>query len=181
LNEQLTWIPLPQATTFVAVSVLERIQVDLASAELGRVMVAKIDEKYAAGDLLCAHYGIPVENAANCVVVTATRGDQTERAACLMRPGSRSDLNGVVRRHLGARKVFLTDRDEVLQLTNMEYGSITAVGLPRDWSVLIDATLGLSPYLVMGSGLLRTKIRIPTDLFLKTTKAHAISGLTKDG
>lgn len=47
---------------------------------------------------------------ANCVVVAAKRGGATTLAACLVPSAGRIDVNGAVRRHLGARKVSFAPR-----------------------------------------------------------------------
>jgi prolyl-tRNA editing enzyme YbaK/EbsC (Cys-tRNA(Pro) deacylase) len=42
----------------------------------------------------------------------------------------------------------------------MEYGGITPIGLPTDWPVLVDIAVTRRPWLVIGSGLRRSKIAI---------------------
>lgn len=42
----------------------------------------------------------------------------------------------------------------------MEYGGITPVGLPADWPILVDTAVTEQPWLVIGSGLRRSKIAI---------------------
>jgi prolyl-tRNA editing enzyme YbaK/EbsC (Cys-tRNA(Pro) deacylase) len=42
--------------------------------------------------------------------------------------------------------------------TGMEYGGITPVGLPGGWPVLIDEAVAATPYVVVGSGLRRSKL-----------------------
>ena len=49
----------------------------------------------------------------------------------------RADVNGVVRRHLDARKCSFAPMDDAVRLTGMEYGGITPLGCPatgRSWS-----------------------------------------------
>ncbi|MFF9335085.1 YbaK/EbsC family protein [Streptomyces albogriseolus] len=179
MGSQLHWFPLMDRQDLVVRPVRDRLTQILDPEELVGVAVAEIDTEYAAGDALCEQYGVPWSEAANCLVISATRGSVTRNAACLMAPGSRSDLNGAVRRHLAARRVTMTPRQEVLDATGMEYGSITAVGLPKDWRVLIDAGYEASPALVMGSGLLRSKMRIPLDTLLKVTGGEFLPGLTR--
>jgi prolyl-tRNA editing enzyme YbaK/EbsC (Cys-tRNA(Pro) deacylase) len=48
------------------------------------------------------------------------------------------DVNGIVRKHLGARKISFAPMDSAVALTGMEYGGITPVGLPGDWPILVD-------------------------------------------
>ena len=42
--------------------------------------------------------------------------------------------------------------------TRMEYGGITPVGLPAGWPILVDAAVAATPYVVIGSGLRRSKL-----------------------
>ncbi|WP_320777979.1 YbaK/EbsC family protein [Streptomyces sp. CRN 30] len=179
MGQVLNWLPLDDARDLVAQPVYERLTSSLDGEELRTVEVAEIDVDYAAGDALCEHYGVPWEDAANCLLISAVRGPVTFYAACLMRPGSRSDLNGAVRRFLGARQVKMMSRDQALELSAMEYGSITAVGLPKEWRVLVDSGFESSRSMVMGSGLLRSKLRISMDSFCKATGGEFVPGLTR--
>lgn len=45
--------------------------------------------------------------------------------------------------------------------TGMEYGGITPVGLPAGWPVLVDARVHAAPWVVIGSGVRRSKLVVP--------------------
>ncbi len=64
----------------------------------------------------------------------------------------RADVNGVVRRHLDARKISFAPHDEAVGLTGMEFGGITPVGLPDGWPVLVDDAVVEAGEVVIGSG-----------------------------
>ena len=64
-----------------------------------------IDPGLADTAAFCEHYEISMADGANCVIVQARRGERTWYAACLVRGSDRADVNGVVRRHLDARKL----------------------------------------------------------------------------
>src|SRR3712207_8107605 len=66
-------------------------------------------------------YGVPLEVSANCVVVAARRAGQTELAACLVPATARADVNGLVRRHLGARKVSFRSEEHTSELQSRQY------------------------------------------------------------
>ena len=95
----------------------------------GDVKVAEIDPSLADTAAFCAAYGVALEESANCVVVAAKRGGETSYAACVVTATTRADVNGLVRRHLGARKVSFAPVDFVTQTAGMEYGGITPLGL----------------------------------------------------
>ena len=74
---------------------------------------------------------------------------------------TRADVNGVVRRLLNVRKASFAPMAEVVELTGMEYGGITPIGLPDEWPILVDARVTATPYVIIGSGVRHSKIAIP--------------------
>ncbi|MEU5740955.1 YbaK/EbsC family protein [Streptomyces tendae] len=124
------------------------------------------------------HYGRELlERSANCVVVTGRRGGGTTLAACVVLSTTRVDVNGVVRRHLGARKASFVPRDTATGETGMEYGGITPVGLPGDWPVLVDSAVVDLPYVLVGSGRRRGKLLVPGKAFAELPGAEVLEGL----
>ena len=105
----------------------------------GPAWVAAIDDDLADTAAFTEAYGVPPEASANCVVVAARRAGQTTLAACLVLATTRADVNGLVRRHLGARKASFAPQDVAVAESGMAYGGITPVGLPAAWPVLVDA------------------------------------------
>src|SRR3989344_3949790 len=97
------------------------------------VQVTEIDPQLADTAAFCEHYDIPLERSAKCVVVETTRGDKTWLAACVVLASTRADVNGLIRRDLGARRVSFAPMEKALAGTKMEYGGITPAGLPADW------------------------------------------------
>jgi prolyl-tRNA editing enzyme YbaK/EbsC (Cys-tRNA(Pro) deacylase) len=129
------------------------------------VLVAAIDPGLADTAAFCEHYEISMADGANCVIVQARRGERTWYAACLVRGSDRADVNGVVRRHLGARKLSFAAMDDAVRLTGMEYGGITPVGLPDDWPILVDESVARHERLIVGSGIRGSKLLV-TGAFL---------------
>ncbi|MGW7172539.1 YbaK/EbsC family protein [Streptomyces xanthophaeus] len=124
------------------------------------------------------HYGQELlAQSANCVIVAARRAGETTLAACLVASGSRADVNGVVRRRLGARKVSFAPMDTAVDGTGMEYGGITPVGLPADWPLLVDRAVVDMPYVLIGSGRRRGKLIAPGKLFAELPAAEVVDGL----
>jgi prolyl-tRNA editing enzyme YbaK/EbsC (Cys-tRNA(Pro) deacylase) len=72
----------------------------------------------------------------------------------------RADINGVVRRHLDVRKISFAPMDEAVELTGMEYGGITPIGLPDDWPVLVDEAVLAAGTVVIGSGIRGSKLLV---------------------
>ncbi|ADG89549.1 hypothetical protein TBS_28890 [Thermobispora bispora] len=137
--------------------------------------VAAIDPELADTAAFCAHYGVAPEDSANCVIVAAKRGGQTRYAAVMVLASHRADINGVVRRHLEARKASFAPHDEAVSLTGMEYGGITPIGLPEDWPVLVDENVTRRPFVVIGSGLRRSKLALSGAALVEATGAEVLS------
>lgn len=123
--------------------------------------VAEIDPELADTAEFCARYGVDLAASANCVVVAAKRGGEVSYAACMILATDRADVNGVIRKHLGARKVSFAPMADATSLTSMEYGGITPVGLPAGWPILVDEAVAAAPQVVIGSGLRRSKLLLP--------------------
>src|SRR5258707_15833113 len=94
---------------------------------------------------------------ANCVIVAAKRGGEVRHAACLVLATARVDVNGIVRRHLDARKTSFAAMDQATSLTGMEYGGITPLGLPKQWPGLGDVGVAAGGEGGVGSRLPRAK------------------------
>ncbi len=141
--------------------------------------VTAIDPTYHDGNAFCNHYGIDPSIGGNCIVLQASRADKKWYAACLVPTGKRIDVNGLVRKQLGARRVSLASKDDALNLTGMEYGSINVVGLPGEWPIFIDAKLAAETFVVMGSGLVASKMIVPGDLLATLPNSKLVEGLGK--
>ena len=120
--------------------------------------MATIDPDLADTAAFCEAYGSPPEHSANCVVVAGKRAGEVRDAAVLVLATDRADINGVVRRHLDVRKISFAPMEQAVELTGMEYGGITPVGLPEDWPVLVDERVLAAGDVVIGSGVRASKL-----------------------
>lgn len=168
MSVSLNWVDAGEQEDLMATPVREAVR---GHAE---VRVAPIDPELADTAAFCAHYGLTLETSANCVVVAAKRGGETTYAACMVLATDRADVNGVVRRHLGARKASFAPMAEATGLTGMEYGGITPFGLPRGWPVLVDEAVAATPFVVVGSGLRRSKLWVPGKLVASLPNAEVV-------
>ena len=167
---KLTFVPASEATELVAEPVLPHLQDGL--------WVSEIDADLADTTAFCEHYDIGLDISANCVVVEARRADRTWYAACLVLATTRADVNGVVRKHLGARKISFAPMDTAVSLTGMEYGGITPVGLPADWPVLVDVNVMDQERVIIGSGIRSSKLLAATEVLASLPGAEVMA-LTK--
>ena len=141
--------------TIVSESVLKA-----ATPDTG-ICAAEIDPQYMGGLELSEHYGVDKESGGNCVIVRGKRGEIKTTAAVLVPVGYRADLNGIVCEKLDAKKVSMAPLEEVLQETGMEYGSITPVGLPSTYKILIDSRLMEKEKIIVGGGKQISKLTAP--------------------
>lgn len=136
--------------------------------------VAPIDAELADTDAFCTTYAVPLDASANCVVVTGRRGESSTTAACLVLATDRADVNQVVRRHLGLRKLSFAPMSEAVTRTGMAYGGITPLGLPVDWPVLVDEAVAAQQWIVVGSGVRGSKLALPGRLAAELPGAEVL-------
>ena len=141
------------------------------------VQVAAIDPDLADTAAFCERYEIGLDVSANCVVVAGKRGGETRFAACVVLATTRADVNGIVRRRLDARKASFAAMDVAVAETGMEYGGITPVGIPPGWLLLVDAAVAATPYVVVGSGVRRSKLVLPGPALLQLPGSEVVDGL----
>jgi prolyl-tRNA editing enzyme YbaK/EbsC (Cys-tRNA(Pro) deacylase) len=142
------------------------------------VLAAPIDPAVADTAAFCQTYGVAMEESANCVVIAGRRGDVTRYAACMVLATTRADVNGIVRKRLDARKASFAPMEDAVVLTGMEFGGITPIGLPEPWPILVDAAVLDREIVVIGSGLRRSKLALPSAALAELPGAEVIDGLS---
>ena len=147
------------------------------AALTGPAWVAAIEDEQADTAAFTETYQVPAAASANCVVVAARRAGTTTLAACLVLATTRADVNGLVRRHLQARKASFAPQDVAVAESGMAYGGITPVGLPADWPVLVDRAVAESELLVVGSGTRGSKLLVPGAVLAALPGAEVLDGL----
>ncbi len=168
----LTWLPAAEHPELLGAPVAAALaQLD------GPAWVAAIDDELADTAAFTEAYGVPLEASANCVVVAARRAGQTTLAACLVLATTRADVNGLARRHLGARKASFAPQDVAVAESGMAYGGITPVGLPSSWPVLVDAAVAGADVVVIGSGTRGSKLAVPGAVLAALPSAQVLDGL----
>jgi len=167
---KLTFEPAADASELVAEPVRAHLRDGL--------WVSAIDPELADTAAFCEHYDIGLDVSANCVVVEAKRADRVWHAACMVLATTRADVNGAVRKHLGARKISFASMDTAVSLTGMEYGGITPVGLPADWPILVDQHVIDQERVVIGSGTRGSKLLASTAVLASLPGAEVLA-LTK--
>jgi len=119
-----------------------------------------IDPTLADTAAFCAEYDVPMAASANCVIVHGKRAGESTYAAVMVLATHRADVNGVVRKHLGVRKISFAAQDDAVGSTGMEYGGITPIGVPASWPVLVDDAVAQAGLVVIGSGIRGSKLLV---------------------
>ncbi|MEO3808487.1 YbaK/EbsC family protein [Sphaerisporangium sp. B11E5] len=166
----LDWVPALDRRDLLADPVARAVE-GVADA----VAVAPIDPALADTAAFCERYGVALDESANCVIVTAKRGGETRYAAVMVLATMRADVNGVIRRHLDARKTSFAAQEDAVARSGMEYGGITPLGLPDDWPVLVDTEVARRPEVVIGSGVRGSKLALAGDVLARLKTAEVLS------
>jgi prolyl-tRNA editing enzyme YbaK/EbsC (Cys-tRNA(Pro) deacylase) len=170
-------VPARERPDLVAPPVAAALAAWSSPVPLDEIGVAEIDPGLADTAAFCQRYEVGLDESANCVVVAARRGGETRFAACVVLATTRADVNGLVRRHLEARRASFAPLEAAVAETTMEYGGITPIGLPAHWPILIDAAVAASPRVVVGSGLRRSKLTLPGKALGDLSRAEVLEGL----
>ena len=146
---------------------------------LGDLGVVEIDPRVSDTAAAQEEFGLQPDVLANCVVVAGRREGSERLAACVVLANTRADVNGVVRRSLDVRKASFATMERAVELTAMEFGGITPIGLPNDWPVLVDSRVVEADVIVIGSGVRRSKILLPGRLLTHLPTVEVIDGLAR--
>ncbi|MER6223467.1 YbaK/EbsC family protein [Streptomyces sp. 900105755] len=173
-----TAVPAPDCLDELTAPVADAVRHWTGTVPADRIVYVETDPQWADTAVFVEHYGHDLlDKSANCVVVAGKRGGETTLAACLVPSTTKVDVNGAVRRRLGARKASFASTDTATGATGMEYGGITPIGLPRDWPLLVDPAVVDLPYVLVGSGRRRGKLLVPGKAFAELPGAVVLPGL----
>ena len=140
--------------------------------------IVEIDPAYSDTAQCCEKYGFTLEQSLNCIIVAAKTEPRTY-AACLVQATRRLDVNGTVRRLLGARKVSFATADETTELTGMAPGGVTPFGLPPQVPIYLDAASMTIGNAVLGGGSRDQKVILPVSALGRLPGAVVVEDLSK--
>ncbi len=148
-----------------------------STGSLDDVGVVEIDPAVSDTAATQREFGLDQDTLANCVVVGGKREGSERFAACVILASTRADVNGLVKRLLDVRKASFLPMERAVELTGMEYGGITPIGLPAEWPVLVDRRVIETDVVVIGSGLRRSKILIQGAVLARLPGIAVVDGL----
>jgi prolyl-tRNA editing enzyme YbaK/EbsC (Cys-tRNA(Pro) deacylase) len=138
--------------------------------------VVPCDPALADTAAFCEHYGYAPENSANTIVVASKR-EPKRYVACVVLATTRLDVNGTVKRRLDAGKVSFASAEETAALTGMELGGVTALALPPELPLWVDAAVMARPRIILGGGSRSMKIHVAPEVFSKLPSVEVVEGL----
>ncbi len=124
----------------------------------------------------CEHYGYSAEQSANCLLLGSTKGEP-KFACCVVLAHCRLDVNKVVRKKLGVRKLSFANPDLTKELTGMELGGVTPFGLPGGLPLWIDSRVMNCEKIILGGGNRASKLLMPPDGLLLLPEVEVVEDL----
>ena len=178
---EIGWQPALERTDLLAAPVaaaLRALETSSDGAHLVRqAQVVPIDPQYSDTDALNAHYALDPEATGNCVLVAGKRTGEERIAACVVRAPDFADVNHIVKKRIDVRKASFLPVERAVEMSGMEYGGITPVGLPEDWRLFIDGAVADRATVLIGSGVRHSKILVPGALLVALPGAERVENL----
>jgi prolyl-tRNA editing enzyme YbaK/EbsC (Cys-tRNA(Pro) deacylase) len=168
-------VPASTRTDLLAPPTLAALE---AADLLDVVGVVEIDPEVSDTATTQEVFGLSMETLANCVIVGGKREGMERIAACLILATGRVDINNVVKRSLDVRKASFLPLERAVELSGMEYGGITPIGLPENWPILVDRQVVDTEIVVIGSGVRRSKILLPGQVVSRLPGVRIIDNLS---
>jgi len=134
------------------------------------------DPSLADTAAFCAHYGYSPDISANTIVV-ASKTEPPVYVACVVLATTRLDVNGTVRRRLGARKVSFAPAEATAEATGMIMGGVTAFGLPEGLPIWVDAEVMRRERLILGGGSRSLKLLVAPAALAALAAVEVVDGL----
>ena len=141
--------------------------------------VMQIDPALADTTEFCAHYGIPLDQSANTIVV-ASKKEPKQYCACLVLATTRLDVNHAVRKLMGASRVSFASGDETKALTGMLIGGVTIFALPPELPIYVDERVMAPDWIIVGGGGRSTKIKLAPVALRRLPNVNVVPGLAGD-
>lgn len=116
-------------------------------------------EEWADTAEFCAHYGVPIADACNTILV-AMKTMPRQLIACLVRADTKIDVNHRLASAVGSKRLSFASPDEAAQISGQAIGGVTLVALPPEVPILIDASVLERPSIIIGGGNRISKVRV---------------------
>jgi prolyl-tRNA editing enzyme YbaK/EbsC (Cys-tRNA(Pro) deacylase) len=153
----------------------ERVRRHLAELGVDHEIIP-CDPALADTAAFCEAYGYEPEESANTIVVVG-KSDPPVHVACVVLAHTRLDVNRVVRKRLGVKKASFADAAQTVEITGMQLGGVTALGLPADMPIWVDARVVQRDRIVLGGGSRSCKVVGPPTLLTAQPAVEVVEDL----
>ena len=140
--------------------------------------VVTIDPAFADTAVFCERYGYGLDISANCLLV-ASRDEPPALAACLVLATTRLDVNRVVRKLMGVRKLSFAPAELTLERTGMQLGGVTPFGLDPTIPLHVDARIMACERVIVGGGSRSVKLLVAPSA-LTAIGGQVVEGLANE-
>ena len=123
-------------------------------------------------------YGFTPEQSANTIIVASKKIEPIQYAVCVVLASTRLDVNKAVTKLMGIKKASFADAETTKQLTGMEIGGVTAVGI-NDLPIYVDSAVMNINEVVMGGGNRTSKVILQPKELLKLPNIQVVDDLAK--
>lgn len=125
--------------------------------------VMECDPNFADTAAFCDHYKISAEQTCNAII-GASKTEPIKYACCVILSTCKLDVNKKVCQLLSVKRCSFASSELTLELTSMEIGGVTPVGLPP-MPIYIDSAVMKNERVVLGGGNRSTKLLLnPAEL-----------------
>jgi len=152
-----------------------RVQQALDATGLAYELIT-CDPDLADTAAFCTHYGYPMEQSANTIMV-ASRKPPGRYAACVVLATHRLDVNKRVRRLLGVQKLSFAPPEVTAEVTGMLIGGVTPLALPPELPVWVDEAVMGHEWVILGGGSRSLKVKADPRVLTVLPGAEVIEGL----
>lgn len=136
------------------------------------------DPNLADTAAFCETYGFSPADSANTILI-ASKEDPPRVVACVVLATHRLDVNGAVRRRIGARKVSFAPPEMTAELTGMVMGGVTPFGLPHDLPIWVDSAVMDRERVIVGGGSRAMKVLCAPSALAALPSAEVIDDLAR--
>lgn len=157
--------------TLLHPQVLKTIEINkLITEELG------CDPNFADTAAFNEEYGFTPEQSANTIIVASKKIEPVQYAVCVVLASTRLDVNKAVTKLMGIKKASFADSEITKQLSGMEIGGVTAIGI-NDLPIYVDSEVMDAKEIVMGGGNRTSKAILKPSELLKLPNVKVIEDL----
>jgi prolyl-tRNA editing enzyme YbaK/EbsC (Cys-tRNA(Pro) deacylase) len=133
------------------------------------------DPSFADTAAFLEKYGFAAEDTCNSIVGIA-KSDPPKYACCVVLANSKVDINKTFSRTIGVKKCSFASGEQTLDLTGMEIGGVTPVGL-GEMPIYVDAAVMQRPRVLLGGGNRSSKLLLNPAELKKIPHVQIIEGL----